>query len=179
MRDVPQEGRAWGDEELGLPWFPFAIPVPPSDYEGGIRGVRWPGSMARASQPQVAAMGQSDPLPRTPLGQWSALFALIRNGLAMGQHYHRTRRENRKPAGPRDAAKNQEPSLTPPSRTQKSRAGSPLVGVWERQPLTASPHIMILITDIPNIARSVVLQTSRLARAISRAAGRRSPGPSR
>ena len=24
------------------------------------------------------------------------LFALIRNGLAMGQYYHRTRRENRK-----------------------------------------------------------------------------------
>ena len=32
------------------------------------------------------------------------LFALIRNGLAMGQYYHRARRENRKPA------------MTPPSR---------------------------------------------------------------
>jgi hypothetical protein len=120
MRDVPQEGRAWGDEELGVPWFPFAIPVPPYDYEGGIRGVQ---KGATAMKPRT----KSD----TPF-------------------------ENAKIAS----------RLT-------------LVGVWERQPLTASPHIMILITDIPNIARSVVLQTSRLARAISRAAGRRSPGPSR
>ncbi len=36
------------------------------------------------------------------------LFALIRNGLAMGQHYHRARRENRKPA------------LTPRSRYNRS-----------------------------------------------------------
>ncbi len=28
------------------------------------------------------------------------LFALIRNGLAMGQYYHGARRENRKPALP-------------------------------------------------------------------------------
>ena len=39
MRDVPQGGRASSDEELGLPWFPFAIPVPPYDYEGGMQGV--------------------------------------------------------------------------------------------------------------------------------------------
>src|SRR5271157_3389883 len=32
------------------------------------------------------------------------LFALIRNDLARAQYYNRSRRENRKPAGPREAA---------------------------------------------------------------------------
>ncbi len=124
--------------------------------------------VARRRQPQVASMGQSDPLPRTPAGKGASvgrglvstrrgseesgtnapfwpgvcatrlqhaapfeswlqgpgvnlkgprrcsrgrrlprrmklavpglLFALIRNGLARGQYYHRARRENRKPA---------------------------------------------------------------------------------
>ena len=49
-----QEGRALGDEELGLPWFPSPIPVPPSDYEGGIQGgcggpAAWHASASRGS----------------------------------------------------------------------------------------------------------------------------------
>jgi len=47
------------------------------------------------------------------------LFALIRNGLAMGQYYHRARRENRKPAmtpPSRLTSRKPEPAMTPPSR---------------------------------------------------------------
>jgi hypothetical protein len=38
MRGVFQREQARGDEERGLCWFSFAIPVPPYDYEGGIQG---------------------------------------------------------------------------------------------------------------------------------------------
>ncbi len=43
------------------------------------------------------------------------LFALIRNDLAMGQYYHMARRENRKPAGPREAAPPRETTMVPDS----------------------------------------------------------------
>ncbi len=57
----------WGDEKLGLPLVSIRpgtvariggeIHVPPYDTKGGIQGdSEWPGSMARVSQPQVAAM---------------------------------------------------------------------------------------------------------------------------
>jgi len=45
------------------------------------------------------------------------LFALIRNGLAMGQYYHKARRENRKPALPPRSR------LTPRSRSGRTYAG--------------------------------------------------------
>lgn len=53
-------------ESWGCHWFPFVLVLlresaakstSPLTYEGGIQGdSEWPGSMARVSQPQVAAM---------------------------------------------------------------------------------------------------------------------------
>jgi hypothetical protein len=53
-------------ESWGCHWFPFVLVLlresaakspSPLTYEGGIQGdSEWPGSVARVSQPQVAAM---------------------------------------------------------------------------------------------------------------------------
>jgi hypothetical protein len=68
--DCGRRGRA-GQEALPEPSrIGGEIPVHPCE-EGIQGGGRWPGSMAPVSQPQVAPIGQSDPLPRTPHGQWS------------------------------------------------------------------------------------------------------------